>query len=52
MEAEEYTASDSDTSDSSSEFELTSESEGSTRPRKCKLDDRQKSYIEGKSRKA
>ena len=53
MEAEEYTASDSDTaSDSSSDFDLTSESEGSAKPRKRKLDDKQKRYKEGRSRKA
>ena len=44
------TTSSSDTmSDSSSDF--TSESEGSSRPRKCRLDDRRKRYKEG-SRKA
>ena len=53
MEAYGYTASDSDTaSDSSSDFDLISESEGSARPRKRKLDDRQKRYKEGRSRKA
>ena len=52
MEADEYTASDSDTPDSSSESELTSESEDSARPRKRKLIDRQKRYKQGGSRKA